>query len=177
MKVYFRRLGTLSERCILSEAPKHKGSILESKQAGARSGNPLRRPLIRSRLRGWLYRSELEHNGRAHVRLPCRVYLLFSRREDEWQILLDVAEGHGVSERSASARRCSCFRGGQLFDGRQPLSGTGGACPRLARDVPELLLTSSCLAASTAAAHALQRCMSMSAHRFAAVRLFDRRSS
>lgn len=69
-------------------------------------------------------------------------------------MLLSVAEVHSVSEKSVSARRCSCFRGGQLFDGRQPLSGTGGACPRLARDVPELLLASSCLAASTAAAYA-----------------------
>ena len=119
MKVYLRRLGSLSDRCVLSEASKHKGSILESKQAGVRSGNPLRRPLIRSRLRGWLYRLTLEHNGWAHARLPCRVHLLFSRREDEWQMLLDVAEGHGVSEKSASAGPCSCFRGGHLFDGRQ----------------------------------------------------------
>lgn len=101
----FTPLRYIVRKCILSEGSGHKGFILETKKAGLRSGNPLRRSSIRRTLRGWLYRLELERNGLAHVRLPCEVNIPGYRREKERKAQLSVAEVHGVTEHSVTAER------------------------------------------------------------------------
>lgn len=101
----FTPLRYFVRKYILSAGSGHNGFILETKKAGRRSGNPLRRPLIRRPLRGWLYRWKLERNGLAHVRLPCGANIPGYQREKERKAPLGVADVAGVSEHPVTAGR------------------------------------------------------------------------